>query len=90
MTEERQTRYLSIEIVARRTGLSASDVHRCIQRGLVCERLSEGDLAELRRIRRLIDLKINLAGVEAILIMHEQIKTLRAEIDRLRSMLNRP
>ena len=51
------------------------------------EVLTETDLAELRRIRRLTDLGINLTGVEIILRMRRQIEELQAEMARLKALL---
>jgi len=87
MTERERTTCITITVAARRAGLSPHTVRRYVRRGLVCETLTEADLAELRRIRRLTDLGINLAGVEVILSMRRQIEELQAEIDRLRSLL---
>jgi len=49
--------------------------------------LTEAELAELRRIRRLTDLGVNLAGVEIILNMRRQIEALQAEVARLEQLL---
>ncbi len=70
MTKERESRaYITISVAARRTGLSPGTVRRYVRRGLVSDKLTESDLGELRRIRRLRDLGVNLAGVEIILRM---------------------
>jgi MerR family transcriptional regulator/heat shock protein HspR len=69
--------YITISVAAHRTGLSPRTVRRYIQRGVVSEKLTETELAELRRIRRLTDLGVNLAGVEIILRMRRQIVELR-------------
>ena len=69
--------YITISVAALRTGLSPRSVRRYVQRGLVSEKLTETELAELRRIRRLTDLGVNLAGVEIILRMRRQIVELR-------------
>jgi MerR family transcriptional regulator/heat shock protein HspR len=87
MTQREQIICITITTAAHRTGLSPHTVRRYVQRGLVCETLTEDDLAELRRIRRLTDLGINLAGVEVILRLRRQIEELQAEIDRLQSLL---
>lgn len=58
-------------------------IRHCVQLGLVSERLTEADLVELRRVRRLTDLGVNLGGVEIILRMRRQIEKLQAEIARL-------
>lgn len=81
MTEREQATCITITLAARRAGLSSCTVRRYIRRGLVCETLTEAELAELRRIRRLTDLGVNLAGVEIILNMRRQIEELRALLD---------
>jgi hypothetical protein len=63
-------------------------VRRYIRRGLVNEALTEAELAELRRIRRLTGLGVNLSGVEIILRMRRQIEELKAEMDRLHAFLD--
>ena len=45
----------------------------------VREALTEADLTRLRRIRRLTDLGVNLAGVEIILRMRRRIEELQSE-----------
>jgi DNA-binding transcriptional MerR regulator len=64
-------------------------VRRYIQAGLVDDSLTEDDLAELRRIRRLTDLGVNLAGVEVILHMRRRMKELQAELGRLETLVMR-
>jgi hypothetical protein len=63
-------------------------VRRYIRRGLVNKTLTEAELAELRRIRRLTGLGVNLAGVEIILRMRRQIEGLQDEMDRLHAILD--
>jgi len=87
MTEWEQTAYITIAVAARRASLSPPTVRRYVQRGLVGEMLTEADLAELRRVRRLTDLGVNLAGVEIILRMRRQIEELEAEVKRLEALL---
>jgi MerR family transcriptional regulator/heat shock protein HspR len=77
---KRETTRITIQIAARRSGLSPRTVRRYVRRGLVDEALTEADLAELRRIRRLTDLGINLAGVEAVLRMRRRIEELEAQL----------
>jgi MerR family transcriptional regulator/heat shock protein HspR len=87
MTEWEQTTYITITVAAHRASLSPRTVRRYVQRGLVGEMLTEADLAELRRVRRLTDLGVNLAGVEIILRMRRQIEELEAEVERLEALL---
>lgn len=83
-----ETTYVTITVAARRCGLTSYTVRRYIRQGLVSETLTEAELAELRRIRRLTGLGINLAGVEIILRMRQQIEELQAEVDRLHALLD--
>jgi MerR family transcriptional regulator/heat shock protein HspR len=83
---ERATR-ITITVAARRAGVGPRTVRRYIRRGLASEILTDDDLAELRRIRRLTDLGVNLAGVEIILRMRRQIEELQAEMARLQALL---
>jgi len=87
MAEREQTTDITITVAARRTGVSPRTVRRYVRRGLVRDPFTEGELAELRRIRRLTDLGVNLAGVEIILHMRRQIVQLQAEVARLRALL---
>lgn len=48
---------------------------------------SERDVARLRQIVELTQLGVNLAGVEIILRLREQISVLQLEIERLRAIL---
>jgi MerR family transcriptional regulator/heat shock protein HspR len=83
MTERNQTAHITVTVAARRTDVEPHIIRHCVQLGLVNERLTEADLVELRRVRRLTNLGVNLAGVEIILHMRRQIEKLQAEIARL-------
>jgi DNA-binding transcriptional MerR regulator len=74
----------SIDIAARRTGLETRTIRRCVQVGLVSSSLTEDDLAELRRVRRLTELKVNLAGVEIIVRMRRRIVELQTALEQSR------
>ena len=83
--------YCRVEVAAELVGLPTSRIRRYLRAGLVqparAERgvplLGEAELARLRRIRRLTDdLGINLAGVEVVLRLVEEIEGLRAELAR--------
>lgn len=87
MTGREETTCITITVAARRAGMSPHIVRRCIQQRLVDEVLTEADLAELRCIRRLTDLGVNMAGVEIVLRMRRQIEELQAEIARLERLL---
>jgi len=87
MSGSERTTQITITVAARRTGMSPRTVRRYIRRGLATEVLTEAELAELRRIRRLTDLGVNLAGVEIILNMRHQIEALQAEVAHLERLL---
>jgi MerR family transcriptional regulator/heat shock protein HspR len=87
MPERRRDDYITIRVAASRTHLSPRTVRRYIRRGLVEDSLTEDDLAKLRRIRRLTDLGVNLAGVEVVLHMRGRIEELQAEIRRLEMLI---
>ena len=56
MTGRERTICIMISLAVRRTGISPRTVRRYVRRGLVGDVLTEADLAELRRIRRLMGL----------------------------------
>lgn len=81
-TAHRETIYISISAAVRQTGVSRQVVQECISRRLVRQPLTEGELEELRRIRRLRELGVNLQGIEIILHMRRRILDLQAELRR--------
>jgi DNA-binding transcriptional MerR regulator len=81
-TRRQETIYVSISTVERRTGLSSQVVRECVERSLVREPLTDADLLELRRIRRLQELGVNMQGIEIILRMRRRIQVLQAELAR--------
>ena len=85
--DEREVEIIPISVAARRCGLTPTTVRRYIRWGLVEAPLTEEDLITLRRIRRLRELGINLAGIEVILRMRRRIEELQEEIARLRAAL---
>ena len=91
MTPERQERtYISIKTAVRRTGLSEEIVQECVTRQIVTDPLTDQDLGELRRVRRLQELGVNLPGIEVIFHMRQQIQALRAEMDRMQRLFGMP
>jgi MerR family transcriptional regulator/heat shock protein HspR len=81
-------RYCSIEIAASSAGLSPARVRRLVRVGLirpvVVERgrplFGELELARLRKVRRLMtDLGVNLAGVEIILRLTDELAAVRED-----------
>jgi MerR family transcriptional regulator/heat shock protein HspR len=87
MTERDQSVAFTVTFAAHRTGISQHTIRRYVRRGLVNGPLTKAELAELRRIRRLTELGVNLAGVEIILHMRRQIEELQAEVTRLQALL---
>jgi MerR family transcriptional regulator/heat shock protein HspR len=88
MIERRESTVVMITVAARQSGVTARTIRRYVRRGLVETPLTEANLAELRRIRRLTDLGVNLAGVEIILRMRQRIEDLQAEVGRLQALLD--
>jgi MerR family transcriptional regulator/heat shock protein HspR len=86
-TRERST-YIDITVAARLARVSPRTVRRYMQLGLIDSALTPDELVELRRVRRLTSLGVNLAGVEIILRMRRRIEQLQVEIERLQAMLD--
>jgi DNA-binding transcriptional MerR regulator len=82
----RETIYITIQTAGRRTGLSPHVVRECTARKLVIEPLTEADLVELRRIRRLQELGVNPQGIEISLHMRQRIQALQMELARLQRL----
>jgi DNA-binding transcriptional MerR regulator len=82
-----QTTAMSISRAAQQAGVEVYVVRHCVKVGLVEERLTEQDLAELRRVRRLMTLGINLPGAEVVLRMRRRIRELQAEVIRLERLV---
>src|ERR1700731_4616295 len=79
--------YYSVEVAAQLTELSVTRVRRLVRSGLIAPAIvergrplfGEVELARLRKIRRLTtDLGVNLAGVEVILRLTDELYALRA------------
>jgi DNA-binding transcriptional MerR regulator len=75
---------ITLTVASRRTGLSVRRIRHCMRLRLVGQTLTEAELAQLRRIRRLSELGINLAGIEVILRMRHQILELQDQVRQLR------
>jgi MerR family transcriptional regulator, heat shock protein HspR len=85
----------TIKIAAELCGMHEQSLRMYERRGLIAPRRSAGnfryysdiDIEQIRFIKRLIDdLGVNLAGVEVILRMRQQLLEAQAEIEVLRSM----
>lgn len=84
--------YVMISAVAERFEIHPQTLRMYEREGLICPHRSEGktrlyDDEALRRLEVILtltrDLGVNLAGVEVILNMREQMEDLRQEVDRL-------
>src|SRR5438045_6587231 len=91
MTDEREPVYF-ISIAARKVGMHPQTLRLYERLGLVKparhgsnRHYSEADLQRLRQIQRLTqDMGVNLAGVEIILNLLEQLRDLQAELEEVR------
>jgi hypothetical protein len=90
MAPNQETEFISVNIAVQQTGLSRRVVLKCVERRLVAEPLTHQDLVELRRIRRLQELGVNLPGIEIILHMRRRIQELQADVGRLDRAWGRP
>jgi MerR family transcriptional regulator/heat shock protein HspR len=85
--EDRVQSYCSVEVAAHLAGTTVTRVRHLVRLGLVRPSVVEAgrplfgepELARLRKIRRLtVDLGVNLAGVEVILRLTDELAALRA------------
>jgi DNA-binding transcriptional MerR regulator len=74
---------MGLTVLARRVGLDPDVIEYCWEAELVQPAATEYDLAELRRVRRLQALGVNLAGIEIILRMRRRLLAMQAEMDRV-------
>ena len=95
---KRDQRYVMISVVAERYGIHPQTLRLYEREGLLKPARSEGNtrlydqeaIARLETILTLTrDLGVNLAGVEVILNMREQMARLQVEVDRLLAHLRR-
>ena len=77
-----------ITTIARQVGLPREIVSYCVEAGLVHQPLTAADVAELRRIRRLRALEVNLPGIEIILRLRRRVLVLQTELAQLRAELS--
>ncbi len=87
-----------ISIAARLVGMHAQTLRQYERLGLIEPKRTRGnirmyspaDVARLRQVQRLVtDLGVNLAGVEVILGMTQRMRAMDAEIEALRTELQR-
>jgi MerR family transcriptional regulator/heat shock protein HspR len=91
-------RYYTIKIAAELCGLHEQSLRMYERRGLIAPQRSSGnirqfsddDVEQVRFIKRLIDdLGVNLAGVEVIMHMREQLIETQRELSELRADFER-
>jgi MerR family transcriptional regulator/heat shock protein HspR len=87
-----------ISIAARLVGMHQQTLRYYERAGLISPRrtggnirmYSNGDIQRIRQAQRLIDeLGVNLAGVDIILRMGEQLRNVQGELERVRTELDR-
>ena len=88
-----EERLYSIKIAAALCGMHEQSLRMYERRGLVApqrspgnvRRYSDADIEQVRFVKRLVDdLGVNLAGVEVILRMRQQLLEIQAELAALR------
>jgi MerR family transcriptional regulator, heat shock protein HspR len=85
-----------ISVAAELAGMHPQTLRLYERRGLVhpqrtggnTRRYSQRDVARLRRIQELTDIGLNLAGVERVLAMEEQMSAMAAEVQVLQARLD--
>ncbi len=85
-----EQRLLSQGEAATAAGLDLTVVRLCAESGLIApaQGYDEADLAELRRVRRLIeDLGLDQSAVELVVRMRRRLLTLQAQVRRLETEL---
>ncbi|MGE5229190.1 MAG: heat shock protein transcriptional repressor HspR [Deltaproteobacteria bacterium] len=85
-----------ISVAAELAGMHPQTLRLYERRGLVrpqrtagrTRRYSERDVERLQRIQELTELGLNLAGVERVLAMEEQLETMRRQMQSLQQRLD--
>lgn len=85
-----------ISVAAELAGMHPQTLRLYERRGLVrpqrtagqTRRYSQHDVERLRRIQELTELGLNLAGVERVLAMEEQLETMRSQMQLLQERLD--
>jgi hypothetical protein len=90
MSQREERTYISITTAVRRSGLSEEILQECVTREIVTDPLTDEDVIELRRIRRLRDLGVNLPGIEVIFHMRQRMQEMQAELARMRRLVADP
>jgi MerR family transcriptional regulator, heat shock protein HspR len=95
MFPDDDTALFMISVAAELAGMHPQTLRMYERRGLVrpqrtaknTRRYSQRDVERLRRIQELTDLGLNLAGVERVLAMEEQMNAMAAEVRALQARL---
>jgi hypothetical protein len=85
-----EQRLLSQDEAAMEVALDLAVVRLCAESGLIAppQGYDEADLAELRRVRRLIeDLGLDQSAVELVVRMRRRLLTLQAQVQRIETEL---
>jgi hypothetical protein len=72
-----------LKAIARQIGLDPEAIDFCLEAELVQQAATDADIAELRRLRRLQELEVNLAGAEIILRMRRRLLALHAQMEAM-------
>ena len=83
----------AMAVAAELTGVNPPMLRAYEERGLISPHRTQGgtrrysadDIAEIHHISDLLADGLNLAGVEAVLVLEREISALRAEVERLRA-----
>jgi MerR family transcriptional regulator/heat shock protein HspR len=95
LTDDERALFM-ISVAAELAGMHPQTLRMYERRGLLhpqrtaknTRRYSERDVDRLRRIQALTELGLNLAGVERVLAMEEQMQAMAAELQRLQARLD--
>jgi DNA-binding transcriptional MerR regulator len=79
-----------ISVAAEMAGTAAQNLRVYERHGLVeparteggTRRYSEDDIDRLRRIRDLLDAGVNLAGIARVLVLEDEVRSLRRDVAR--------
>ncbi len=94
--DERDRPVFMISVAAELSGMHPQTLRLYERRGLVhpqrtaknTRRYSERDVERLRRIQELTEIGLNLAGVERVLLMEEQLAAMQREVALLQRRLD--
>jgi MerR family transcriptional regulator/heat shock protein HspR len=97
VSDERERPVFVISVAAELAGMHPQTLRMYERRGLLrpqrsaknARRYSQADVERLRRIQELGQTGLNLAGVQRVLAMEEQMAAMQCELERLRDNLAR-